>query len=668
MKTKIILFSLTLMFTAISYGQLLGLDSTYIYKENGSKEWYYIQKDVYCFKLSSDTPYNGGVNSCVSVLDYWNNTSTKFNEICFDPNSSVFSRALQVNSIQGMSDYAISSYALTKASDSTFEAQKYYRTDDLIMVTFNDPLLDNVSIDNFKATYSLEMDYEPPFANLSNTVSWAYTFKIVPIKGQELNSIDLAQKINQNEPTLVKLAEPNMYATSSLACSPTTEVGLIISSGINGTWHIQNTGGVVWNGYNGVPDADADICECWGEGYTGAGVKVGIIDFGGIEFNHPDFTGINMPNAYNAVSGSNEVSDFYLNSVFGHGMQVTGVVGATPNNTSLGQRWAVGSAYGSEIKPYIVADFSGGTAISNAQIAQSIIEAIGNGMDVINMSFQTNAGTAIIESQINNGTLTGRPDGFGGFNGIVFVAGTGNNNENNTNFPANLPNVIGVGWSNPEDYRSSYTSPAPNGGSWTTNPNEGSTYGDPSTNFDVVAPGELIMTTDISTTPGLYITSKGSSVATPIVSSIASIILEKDPSLNFNEVKARIRNGAEKVNTGTYDYNMYPGTPGYNLEMFYGRVSCINSLSATANTSEFNKTINLTVIRQNENQYLVYVPESNTNQSYQIYDMTGRIVYSSIIELGTSQILVDLSNFTKGMYILQLNNGAKPIASTKLIK
>jgi len=667
MKTKIILFSLTLMFTAISYGQLLGLDSTYIYKENGSKEWYYIQKDVYCFKLSSDTPYSGGVNSCVSVLDYWNNTSTKFNEICFDPNSSAFSRVLQVNSIQNMPDYAISSYALTKASDSTFEAQKYYRTDDLIMVTFNDPLLDNASIDNFKTTYSLEMVYEPPFANLSNTVSWAYTFKITPIKGQALNSIDLAQKINQNEPSLVKLAEPNMYATSSLACTPTTEIGLN-GGGIDGTWHIQNTGGVVWNGYNGVADADADICECWGEGYTGAGVKVGIIDFGGIEFSHPDFTGTNMSEAYNAVTGLNETSNFYLNSNNGHGMQVTGVVGATPNNTSLGQRWAVGSAYGSEVKPYIVADFGANPLISNNQIKNSIIQAISDGMDVINMSFTTDAGIGTIESQINNGTLTGRPDGNGGFNGIVFVAGTGNDNVDGTHFPANMPNVIGVGWSNPEDYRSAYTSPAPNGGSWTTNPNEGSTYGDPSNNFDVVAPGELIMTTDISTTLGLYITSKGASFATPIVSSIASIILEKDPNLNFDEVKAKIRNGAEKVNQGTYNYNMYAGTPGYNNEMFYGRVSCINSLSATASTANFNKSIELTIIRQNENQYLIFVPESKTNQSYQIYDMTGRIVYNSTLELGTTQILVDLSNFTKGMYILQLNNGEKSIVSTKLIK
>jgi hypothetical protein len=667
MKIKITLFSLSIIFTTLSFGQLFGLDSTFIYKEDGNKEWYHIQKDVYCFKLDSDTEYNGGVNSCVSVLDYWNNTATKFNEICFSPNSSTFSRAIQVNAVQGMPDYSISSYALTKSADSTFEAQKYYRTDDQIMVTFNDPLLSNSVIDNFKSTYSLEMVYEPPFANLSNTVSWAYTFKIIPLKGLGLNTIDLAQKINENEVALVKLAEPNMYATTSLACTPTTEMGFT-PSGTRGTWHLDNPGGVIWSGYSGIADADADICECWGEGYTGSGIKVGVIDFGGIEFTHPDFSGINMPEAYNAVTGLNHTSNFYLNQNNAHAMKVTGVVGATPNNTGLGFRWAAGAAYDAQIKPYIVEDFGVNTSVSNAQIAQSIIEAISNGMDVINMSFRTDAGVGTIDSQINNGVLTGRPDGNGGFNGIVFVAAVGNHDIDASNFPANMPNVIGVGWSNPEDYRSAYTSPAPNGGSWTTVPGEGSTYGNPSYNYDVVAPGEVIITTNMSTVGGPYINDKGSSFASPIVASIAAILLQKDPTLNYNVVKTRIRAGAEKVHNSTYNYNMFGTAPGYNNEMFYGRVSCINSLNSTASTSETNANTELTVIRQDNNQYLVYIPLSNENQNYQIYDISGRVVYNSIIQNDVSKILIDLSEFTNGMYILKINNGVKAIASTKLIK
>ncbi len=667
MKTKFTFLITAMIAVCGAYGQL-GLDSTFIYDEAGIKHWYYIQKDVYCFKIDGSAEYTGSVNPCVDVLDYWNTAPSQFNEICFNPGSSAFQRASQVMTLQSMSDYEISSYALTKNATADYTAQEYYRTDDQILVTFNDPLIDASVVNAFATTYSLSLVHQPS-ASLSNLVSWTYIFRIIPIKGEETNSIKLAQEINENEPTLVKLAEPNMYSVEQLACAPTTEVGLA-PGGTDGTWHIRNTGGVVWSGFSGANDADADICECWGEGYTGTGIKVALIDFGGIEFSHPDFAGTNLFVAYNALTGFDETSDFYLNPLNGHGMQVTGVVGATPNNTSLGQRWAVGSAYNAEVRPYINQTVSETDLLtSNGQIILSLQKAVLDQVDVINMSWRTSASFGSIETQINNATTVGRPDGSGGYYGIVCVAAVGNDNLDGSNFPANLPNVIGVGWTNPEDYRSAYDSPAPNGGGWTTNPGVGSTYGPPTYNYDVVAPGELIMTTDISTTPGLYITSGGSSFASPIVASIAAIILDKNPNLTWTQVRDLIRNGAEQVNPGTYDYNMFGGTPGYNNEMFYGRVSCINSINQTPLSVEENKEqVTLTVWRQDLNNYLVFIPQSVEGQSYELYDMSGRILSTSIIQSGSTELLIDLTAFTSGMYILKITNGSQPIATAKLIK
>jgi hypothetical protein len=284
------------------------------------------------------------------------------------------------------------------------------------------------------------------------------------------------------------------------------------------------------------------------------------------------------------------------------------------------------------------------------------------------MSFRTFAGTGSIEAQINNGVAVGRPDGSGGFNGIVFVAAVGNDNIAGSNFPANLDNVIGVGWSNPEDYRSAYDAPGLGGG-WTTNPGEGSTYGAPENNYDVVAPGELIMTTNLSTTGSNYILAKGSSMSAPIVSSIAAILLEKSPNLSYNEVKIAIRNGAEKVNTSTYNYTGYGAYPGYNDEMFYGRVSCINSLNDDLlSVSEAKQIINLTVLRESENEFMILIPSSSENRNFTLHDMTGRIIINNMIAAGSNQVKIDLSLNSNGLYLFNIYNNEGKQGVAKLVK
>lgn len=664
MKSKV-LFFLGLFGVSSIYAQLTQADSTYIYDQNGVQHWYHIQKDVYCFKLTNEVQYTGNVNPCVENQEYWQDAPTKFNEINFNPSSSLFDRYNQIVQLQSTNDYEVSSVALTRYADSTYTSQEYYRTDDRIMITFNDPLLDNATIASFADDYSLELIHEPSSA-LPNTVSWTYIFRLIPDREGLMTTVRLAQIINEDEPQLVKLAEPNIFSVEPLDCQPTTEMSLTPGN-IQGTWHIRNTGDVIWNGQSGTNDADADLCECWGAGYTGEGIKMGIIDFGGIEFSHNDFEGSNIPKAYNVDDEVYETSDFQLQN-YGHAMQVTGVVAATPNNTALGQRWAVGAAYNTEVIPYINAFTPSDPGAMNSQIVQSIQAAVEEGVDVINMSFRTNAAFGTIDIQLNNATTVGRPDPNDPNNylGIVCVAGVGNDDLQGSHFPANLPNVIGVGWSNPNDYRCSSNAP---GGGWSVNSGDGSTYGPPEYNYDVVAPGELLMTTNLSTLgQGDYTVTLGSSFSSPIVASIAAMILEKNPLLTWTEVRDLIRSGAEKVNPGTYDYNMFGNAPGYNNEMFYGRVSCINSINQTLNITEEEKPLELTVMNMGEHQYLVFVPESNNIQPYELYDMSGRLLLSGNTTPGNIEIPIDLSAYHSGMYFLKIYNSERTILSTKLMK
>src|SRR5690554_843735 len=439
MKSKI-LFFMGILGASSSYSQSIPADSTYIYDQHGVQHWYHIQKDVYCFKLDAEAEYTGSVNPCVENQEYWNNAPSKFNEINFSPTSTYLQRYNQIIQLQNLSDYELSSVALTKMDTADYTQQQFYRTDDRILITFNDPLLDNTAIDVFADAYNLEMVHEPS-SFLPNSVSWTYIFRLIPDREGLMTTVRLAQIINENEPQLVKLAEPNMYSVEPLNCQPTTEMSLTPGN-IQGTWHIRNTGDVIWNGQSGTIDADADICECWGAGYTGEGIKMGIIDFGGIEFSHNDFEGSNIPKAYNILTEQYTSSNFTIQNN-GHAMQVTGIVAATPNNTALGQRWAVGAAYNTEVIPYIN-EFIGASGM-NSQIAQSIQAAVEEGVDIINMSFRTNAAFGSIDIQINNAIAVGRPDPNNPNNalGIVCVAAVGNDDLVGSHFPANLPNVIG---------------------------------------------------------------------------------------------------------------------------------------------------------------------------------------------------------------------------------
>lgn len=665
MKSKV-LFFLGLFGVSSIYAQLTQADSTYIYDQNGVQHWYHIQKDVYCFKLTNEVQYTGNVNPCVENQEYWQDAPTKFNEINFNPSSSLFDRYNQIVQLQSTNDYEVSSVALTRYADSTYTSQEYYRTDDRIMVTFNDPLLDNATITSFADEYSLELIHEPSSA-LPNTVSWTYIFRLIPDREGLMTTVRLAQIINENEPQLVKLAEPNMFSVEPLNCQPTTEMSLTPGN-VQGTWHIRNTGDVIWNGQSGTNDADADLCECWGAGYTGEGIKMGIIDFGAFEFSHNDFEGSNIPKAYNVEELDYETSNFALNSNDFHAMKVTGIVAATPNNTAQGQRWAVGAAYNTEVIPYINRFTSSDVPALNSQIVQSLQAAVLEGVDVINMSFRTNAAIGSIDIQINNAVSVGRPDPNDPNNyfGIVCVAGVGNNDVQGSNFPANMPNVIGVGWSNPNDYRCS--SNPPGGFAWTATSGDGSTYGPPEYNYDVVAPGELLVTTNLAAFGSYDVSALGSSYSTPIVASIAAMILEKNPLLTWSEVRELIRNGAEKVNTNTYDYNMFGNAPGYNNEMFYGRVSCINSINQTLNITEEEKPLALTVMNMGEHQYLVFIPESGQVQPYELYDMSGRLLLNGKATPGNVEIPIDLSAYHSGMYFLKIYNSERTILSTKLMK
>lgn len=641
---KILFIAILVVINLTTFAQL---DSTFYYNPDGTKHWWHIQKDVLSFRCINNQQYSGTINpSIVGQQSYWAEDARKMNEVHFNSNCTPFDQASTINQVRTSPDFDMFAYAVTETPNVPCDLNTYYTTDDLILVVFkNPPTLAELSYLN--QAYDLDL-INSPSTMLVNPGKHTYVFKVNVKQGDLYTSFEICQQIFQNEPNLIYSAEPNMYNRNGQICTVVDEMNLS-PGGTQGTWFIRNTGAVVWNSTNGTNDADADICECWSEGYTGANIKVAAIDAAILELDHPDLE--NITKAYNTTTSTEEFSNFALNTT-SHSMNVLSVMGATPNNSNLGQRFAVGAAYGADIYAYI------GSSVNSADIISGLQEALIDNVDVINMSFRIPA-SAALSNELDLHVLNGRADASApnGAWGTVLVAGTGNDDLSASNFPANHPNVIGVGGSNPNDYRSS--SNPPDGISWTQNTAQGSTYGPPNNNYDVVAPMELIMTTDAVNggSAGNYNITSGTSFSSPIVASIAAMILEKNSNLTYTQVRQAIRDGAEKVRPTNYDYNAYPTNPGYNDEMFYGRVSCSNSIAeVTVSIDENSSMKELVVLTGNNSNFEIILPENMQSGNLKIYTIDGSLVEEHDFNDTSNSINFNLLNRNRGIYLVVLEN------------
>lgn len=660
MKNHYFLSSIFALVTIFSFGQL---DSTFYYRPDGSKKWWYIQKDVISFRCTNNQQYTGNLNSPdIMYHTYWTNDARKMNEVHFSQSCSPMNQIAILNQIRNSPDFDIFAYAVTETANVPCSQNIFFTTDDQILVLFQS-MPTSSEISYVEQVYNLDLIHEPS-STLPSQGNYSYVFK-VKVKPNDLyTTFEVAQQMIENDPALISSAVPNMYYRDGLNCAVVEEMNLSPGN-IQGTWYIRNQGNTIWSGTNGTNDADADVCECWADGYTGSGVKVGVIDVASLEFNHPDISSISTAYALNTSTPTQQTSNFSLNSAVGHSMNVISMIGATPNNTNSGsQGFAVGVAYDANVYGYIA------SSIDVVQITRGLQQALDDQVDIVNMSFRL-AQDPIMDNAISNLISLGRPDPSapGGAWGTVLIASTGNDDLIGSHYPANHPDVIGVGGSNPRDYR--WSANPPDGEGWTTNNGQGSTYGPPEYNYDVVAPSELLMVADAVSygSPGSYNTQIGSSFASPIVAGVVAIMLEKNPNQSYQDIRQKLRDGAEKVHSTDYDYNAFSSTPGYSEEMFYGRVSCSNSLNLVTVGIEENKELNdLVFMSLEDDKYELILPSNMEHGLLDVYALNGSIVFTRDIEPSQNSVLIDLSNISSGMYVLSLKSNNTLVGMSKLVK
>ena len=363
------------------------------------------------------------------------------------------------------------------------------------------------------------------------------------------------------------------------------------------------------NSYESVISAvEADLASQQ-YGLDGTGVGVAVIDSG--VANHADFrnaTGTRVIHSENFVPAATSAVDAY-----GHGTHVAGIIGGNGSASVAGTGYnqqITGIAPNVNIINLRVLDQNG--AGTDSQVIAAIQRAIQlqsqYNIRVINLSL----GRPVYESYTLDPLCQAVEQAWGA--GIVVVVAAGNNGRDNSQHtrgfdtigsPGNDPAVITVGATRTmgtatrvDDAIASYSSKGP-------------TLLDHIVKPDVVAPGnrigslivknstldtefpalEIAPTGVCATTscPTQYFRLSGTSMATPVVSGAVALMLQNDPTLTPDTVKARIMKTAWK-GFGVYcnSYDVFNNLYSNEYDLFTYGAGYLDIDAALANTDVAN--------------------------------------------------------------------------------
>ncbi len=318
-------------------------------------------------------------------------------------------------------------------------------------------------------------------------------------------------------------------------------------------WHLKNTGQS-----GGTYGADIKADQAW-QIFTGSSTaKIGIIDTG-VETAHEDLSG-------KATGDSPDGNDF-------HGTHVAGIAAAKANNGKGGR----GVDWNAQIISRRI--FSQGYYDGDATASSKIHSAVDAGAKVLNHSWGWN-GTLLAPS-----TTIRLAFAYAYKMNCVSVVAMGNAGSNQLTYPAAMgQGVIAVGASTDNDVKSSF-----------------SNY---NSYIDVVAPGGINPYPnndqhDIWSSWGnnSYRYLAGTSMATPVVTGLASLLKGYNTILYNDDIEHIIQLSADDVNSTQY--------PGWDQYMGYGRVNAKRALDLLTGTSSIyhNMIVGGTTITLNPPSY-----------------------------------------------------------------
>ncbi len=615
-------------------------------------EKWILREDVMGFLAISDMPFD--FHSDIVNKTVLTGAAKNLLVVYFNENASQSRKSAYVENLnrQGLQKRLL---AMSKPAEAGSPFNKLLFIDDQVLVVFKSLPLRS-GLEAFCEKYELELISKP---EASQTGKEVYVFRYRNFTTED-NSATVSSKISKQEKEKVVLAQPNRVNLFEPQSTNDTYIDL--------AWHVANNGQEVsCSSIQGEHHADAHISGAWGMGYTGQGIRVGVIDFYGFDYNHPDMQG-QMLDGWDCINNTayNASNFHFTDATQAHGMAVCGVIGANGDN-GIG---AAGVAYGSKIVPFLI-DGSESSVILAMQKARSS----GFDVDVVNCSFGSYFPSPAIEAEIQNMVNLGRARN-GNTYGIAVVTSHGNDNYSDVEhpqYPAAYEEVISVSASTPDDRKKTP------GDSWETASAWGTNYG---ALLDIAAPGVCIFTTDISGSDGYstgdYVAFQKTSASAPIVAGVAALMLSKNPNMTWQEVITRLEDSADKTYNssegGGYNYNHDLNKSGQSLEMGYGRVNAEKALSDTPVgfadniLSETSSHFTVTNLVQNSLDIRYSLDEQYSSYEMAILDMSGRMLLNVKLPAGIGMMNLDVNGLKPGMYLVKCANGKEVISNEKFVK
>ena len=159
-------------------------------------------------------------------------------------------------------------------------------------------------------------------------------------------------------------------------------------------WHIQNIGQNAFASTLPVTGNDINVVGAWTAGYSGKGIKIGVVD-SGVEAAHEDLAAnIDLSHSFNFITGGNDPTPTTTFAASSHGTAVAGIIGAVAFNGKGGR----GIAYNAKLRGY---NLIASGAYSNPNLTDAFGGiAVSADNDVFNASFGNNGTSLQSKSQV----------------------------------------------------------------------------------------------------------------------------------------------------------------------------------------------------------------------------------------------------------------------------
>ncbi|MDR2205321.1 MAG: S8 family serine peptidase [Flavobacteriaceae bacterium] len=404
----------------------------------------------------------------------------------------------------------------------------------------------------------------------------------------------------------------------------------------NRQWGLYNDGTMSGIG-SVVADSDTDMELAW-DIETGDPNMIIAVPDTGFRMTHPELAGRIWNNPNDPIDGIDNdgnglIDDYqgwdYVNNDndptddYGHGSNCSGIILAKANNGIgyAGVNW--------NSKLMVLKVLNQNNSGTYSAMANSIYYAVDNGAKVISMSIGGTTFSQALKDAVD----------YAYNHNVVFVACMMNDNNNAVYYPAGHDNVISVGSTNANDYR---TNPFSWGG--------GSNYGN---HIDVVAPGNYIYGLSHTSDTNYNTYWGGTSQATPLVAGIISLMLSKNPTLSVDQIRDIIRDSADDM-VG----NPAEDTAGFDIYMGYGRANAFKALQdvPVLNITETADISNIQITNPIKESLIIRSSKELGNTKIIIYSLEGKQIFETAANIKQGINETNLSNIPKGNYILEFNN------------